>query len=466
MLVGNGAKAKGALCRDITMLVITAVSVLVIFLGGKIHKSQAIAFVVMYFTFAAIVLIADTFHRRKIIFPAMAQGGRLMVRRLSTIRRGSVARADSLTIVDDMSSVLMDPSLPPGRPRGGSHGLEPAPIFGSAPSRRVSETEMIPQESLSETESETSSSSSLEEDGDGDGAWQHQNKLYKEQMFRAMDGDGEGEESNGGSDRGDSVAMEDLYDTYLPLTDGRPSSLDNPVPSTAMIKPKEFFFQFYHKSHESIHAIIYKMKTDGPKFWKEESLLNKAMIILEVPFTVARTLSIPAVDGEMYFKPFFVASCVGAPIWVLYNVTGDPDGAWHPSVVAVAAAVAASILLGILSLICAPLKSPPLIKLGTGFPFGLAAICLISFVLAAMWINLIATELVSVVTFVGSITAIDESILGLTVIAWGNSIGDFSSNLAMAKRGLGNISMTASFAGPVFNVRPSLSPFSLCLTPS
>ena len=128
--------------------------------------------------------------------------------------------------------------------------------------------------------------------------------------------------------------------------------------------------------------------------------------------------------------------------------------------------MAASILLGILSLICAPLKSPPLIKLGTGFPFGLAAICLISFVLAAMWINLIATELVSVVTFVGSITAIDESILGLTVIAWGNSIGDFSSNLAMAKRGLGNISMTASFAGPVFNVRPSLSPFSLCLTPS
>merc|ERR1719436_1048897 len=93
-----------------------------------------------------------------------------------------------------------------------------------------------------------------------------------------------------------------------------------------------------------------------------------------------------------------------------------------------------------------------MIKLGTKFPFGLAAICLMSFVLAALWINFIATELVCVVAFVGSITGIDDSILGITVIAWGNSVGDFSSNLAMAKRGLGNVSMTASFAGPVFNI--------------
>ena len=42
--------------------------------------------------------------------------------------------------------------------------------------------------------------------------------------------------------------------------------------------------------------------------------------------------------------------------------------------------------------------------------------------------------------------------LGLTVLAWGNSVGDLSTNLAMAKKGLANMALTACFAGPVFNM--------------
>ena len=47
-------------------------------------------------------------------------------------------------------------------------------------------------------------------------------------------------------------------------------------------------------------------------------------------------------------------------------------------------------------------------------------------------------------------------VLGLTVLAWGNSIGDFSTNMAMARKGLANMALTACYAGPVFNllVRP------------
>ena len=42
--------------------------------------------------------------------------------------------------------------------------------------------------------------------------------------------------------------------------------------------------------------------------------------------------------------------------------------------------------------------------------------------------------------------------LGLTVLAWGNSVGDLSTNMAMARKGLSNMAMTACFAGPVFNM--------------
>ena len=43
-------------------------------------------------------------------------------------------------------------------------------------------------------------------------------------------------------------------------------------------------------------------------------------------------------------------------------------------------------------------------------------------------------------------------VLGLTVLAWGNSMGDFSTNMAMAKKGLANMALTACYAGPVFNL--------------
>jgi len=42
--------------------------------------------------------------------------------------------------------------------------------------------------------------------------------------------------------------------------------------------------------------------------------------------------------------------------------------------------------------------------------------------------------------------------MGLTILAWGNSMGDLAANMTMAKKGLANMAITACFAGPVFNI--------------
>ena len=42
--------------------------------------------------------------------------------------------------------------------------------------------------------------------------------------------------------------------------------------------------------------------------------------------------------------------------------------------------------------------------------------------------------------------------MGITILAWGNSMGDLSANMTMAKKGLANMAITACFAGPVFNI--------------
>lgn len=74
------------------------------------------------------------------------------------------------------------------------------------------------------------------------------------------------------------------------------------------------------------------------------------------------------------------------------------------------------------------------------------------FIVAATWIDYIADNLVVLLDFMGIVLHIPGSIMGLTILAWGNSVADLSANITMAKKGLANMAMTACFAGPVFNI--------------
>jgi Ca2+/Na+ antiporter len=76
---------------------------------------------------------------------------------------------------------------------------------------------------------------------------------------------------------------------------------------------------------------------------------------------------------------------------------------------------------------CTDRKPPP--------TFVAAPLALIGFACAATWIDTIANNLVSVLGFFGWLLGIPQPVLGLTVLAWGNSIGDYSTNMAMARKG-------------------------------
>ena len=42
--------------------------------------------------------------------------------------------------------------------------------------------------------------------------------------------------------------------------------------------------------------------------------------------------------------------------------------------------------------------------------------------------------------------------MALTIIAWGNCLGDMTADVAMTKRGFGEMAITGCIAGPIFNV--------------
>eukprot|EP00854_Cymbomonas_tetramitiformis_P005885 gene5885-7086_t len=77
-----------------------------------------------------------------------------------------------------------------------------------------------------------------------------------------------------------------------------------------------------------------------------------------------------------------------------------------------------------------------------------AWVCMVQ---AVLWMDLASHEVVAIFEALARVHDIDSSIFGITVLAWGASLGDLAANLAVAK---GNISMAiaACFAGPLFNV--------------
>lgn len=77
---------------------------------------------------------------------------------------------------------------------------------------------------------------------------------------------------------------------------------------------------------------------------------------------------------------------------------------------------------------------------------------LVAFVMSVFWISTVAGELLDCLAAVGAILELPPSILGLTVLAWGNSVGDLVADVAVAKAGQPAMAMAGCFAGPMFNM--------------
>jgi sodium/potassium/calcium exchanger 6 len=75
-----------------------------------------------------------------------------------------------------------------------------------------------------------------------------------------------------------------------------------------------------------------------------------------------------------------------------------------------------------------------------------------AFVMSVFWISTIAGELLNCLAALGEILELPPALLGLTVLAWGNSVGDLVADVAVAKAGQPAMAMAGCFAGPMFNM--------------
>ncbi|KAF3441456.1 hypothetical protein FNV43_RR15370 [Rhamnella rubrinervis] len=201
--------------------------------------------------------------------------------------------------------------------------------------------------------------------------------------------------------------------------------------------------EHHHEVHDQKVVTVDKEQNNN-------NLLNylaKLVYLLELPLYLPRRLTIPVVSEERWSKPYAVISVTLAPLLMatLCNTQREKVGSRSRLITYLTAGLI-GLVLGNLAFVTTKKCSPPKKWL---FPWLVSG-----FIMSVTWTYITAEELVSLLVSTGNIVGISPSILGLTVLAWGNSLGDLIANAAMALQGGpdgAQIAISGCYAGPMFN---------------
>ncbi|KAI9913814.1 hypothetical protein PsorP6_005308 [Peronosclerospora sorghi] len=186
------------------------------------------------------------------------------------------------------------------------------------------------------------------------------------------------------------------------------------------------------------------------RFTSDEPFLVKIVSIPQSAFDFLRDITVPLLDQESWSRLKACLSPITVPILVaavsgytnvdicrgrfLYRVP-----VWQ-SIVVVGGCASA-----IMSFVTHRLHAPQSLLASS------VLLCL-AFVACVCWIYAVANELMALLAAVGYITHASNSLLGLTVLAWGNSIGDLITDVSVARAGFPQMAMAGCIGGPVCNI--------------
>ncbi|XP_029366162.1 mitochondrial sodium/calcium exchanger protein [Echeneis naucrates] len=183
--------------------------------------------------------------------------------------------------------------------------------------------------------------------------------------------------------------------------------------------------------------------------WRRKSRRWKVLKVLKTPIEVLLLLCIPVVDPDRadrnWKRPLNCLHLITAP---LVCVLTFQSGTYGSHMIQGELPVwLLTLLLGLfLSAIVffttkneTPPKYHPLFAL-------------MGFAVSAVLISAAASEVVSLLHMLGVVLSLSNTVLGLTLLAWGNSIGDCFADITIARQGYPRMAISACFGGIIFNM--------------
>lgn len=222
-----------------------------------------------------------------------------------------------------------------------------------------------------------------------------------------------------------------------------PPTLDTQISKTSL---SSLLSKASSNESEECKIFCYQISPIDILAWPEKPWYSKILEIFKSPIYFLLTISTPLVDDEdpqnNWNKPLAVIHCVVGPVFVAF--------ASKRGLVLIGGVFPIAGVVGIISIILALVviftskKEEP--------PKYYAIFSYLGFIVSVTWIYCIAKEIVSLLKTVGIVFGLSDAILGLTVLAWGNSIGDFISNTSVAKQGYPRMGISACYGGPLLNL--------------
>ncbi|XP_063752954.1 mitochondrial sodium/calcium exchanger protein isoform X2 [Eleginops maclovinus] len=202
-------------------------------------------------------------------------------------------------------------------------------------------------------------------------------------------------------------------------------------------------------SESTSQIMLSSMNPVDSNKWRRKPWSWRALKILKTPLEVVLLLCIPVVDPDKedrnWRRPLNCLHLVTAPLACLlafqsgtyanYMIQGEFP-LWL-----------LFLLLGLfLSAIvfCTTTNDSP--------PKYHSLFSLLGFLVSALLISAAASEVVSLLHMLGVVLSLSNTVLGLTLLAWGNSIGDCFSDITIARQGYPRMAISACFGGIIFNM--------------
>ncbi|XP_053525901.1 mitochondrial sodium/calcium exchanger protein [Artibeus jamaicensis] len=204
---------------------------------------------------------------------------------------------------------------------------------------------------------------------------------------------------------------------------------------------------FYQETTAQI--LLWALNPLDYRKWRSKSARWRVLKVLKLPVEFLLLLTVPLVDPDKedrnWKRPLNCLHLVISPLVLVLTLQSGVYGVYEIGglfpvwgvVLIMGTALAA------VTFFATSNSKPP--RLHWAFAF-------LGFLTSALWINAAATEVVNILRSLGVVFRLSNTVLGLTLLAWGNSIGDAFSDFTLARQGYPRMAFSACFGGIIFNV--------------